>query len=51
MSTYLIYVLRRLGQFVLVVFIGINVAFFITHAAGSMLMTDMRSSELEEVAS
>ncbi len=32
MSTYLLHVLRRLGQFVLVVFIGINVAFFITHA-------------------
>src|SRR5437763_16496609 len=32
MSTYFFYVLRRLGQFVLVVFIGINVAFLITHA-------------------
>src|ERR1700694_5386781 len=32
MSAYPLYVLRRLGQFVLVVFVGINVAFFITHA-------------------
>jgi uncharacterized protein YcsI (UPF0317 family) len=28
-----------------------RIPFFITHAAGSMLMTDMRNSELEEVAS
>ena len=31
-SAYLAYLLRRLGQFVLVVFIGINIAFFVTHA-------------------
>ena len=31
MRTYALYVLRRLGQFVLVVFIGINIAFFVTH--------------------
>src|SRR5260221_14055275 len=30
--TYPAYLLRRLGQFVLVVFIGINIAFFVTHA-------------------
>ena len=30
--SYLGYLLRRLGQFVLVVFIGINISFFITHA-------------------
>ena len=29
---YLAYLLRRVGQFVLVVFIGINLTFFITHA-------------------
>ncbi len=29
---YLRHVLRRLGQFALVVFIGINIAFFVTHA-------------------
>src|SRR5450755_1256348 len=32
MSSYLRYLLRRIGQFVLVVFIGVNIAFFITHA-------------------
>ena len=32
MTAYPLYVLRRLGQFVLVVFIGINIAFFVTHA-------------------
>jgi peptide/nickel transport system permease protein len=32
MSSYPAYLLRRLGQFVLVVFIGVNIAFFITHA-------------------
>ena len=32
MRSYLGYLLRRLGQFVLVVFIGINITFFITHA-------------------
>jgi len=32
MRAYGIYILRRFGQFVLVVFIGINVAFLITHA-------------------
>ncbi len=32
MRTFLRYVLRRFGQFVLVVFVGINLAFFITHA-------------------
>jgi peptide/nickel transport system permease protein len=32
MAAYALYVLRRFGQFVLVVFIGINIAFFVTHA-------------------
>src|SRR5436190_12236945 len=32
MKSYALYVLRRFGQFVLVVFIGINIAFFVTHA-------------------
>ena len=32
MRTYALYVLRRFGQFILVVFIGINLAFFVTHA-------------------
>lgn len=32
MSSYVTYLLRRIGQFVLVVFIGVNIAFFITHA-------------------
>jgi peptide/nickel transport system permease protein len=32
MSSYPAYLLRRIGQFVLVVFIGVNIAFFITHA-------------------
>jgi peptide/nickel transport system permease protein len=32
MRTLLRYALRRFGQFVLVVFVGINLAFFITHA-------------------
>ncbi len=32
MRAYLPYLLRRLGQFVLVVFIGINIAFVVTHA-------------------
>ena len=32
MRTYLRYLLRRLGQFALVVFIGINISFFVTHA-------------------
>ena len=32
MASYARYLLRRLGQFVLVVFIGINIAFVITHA-------------------
>lgn len=32
MKAYSAYVLKRLGQFVLVVFIGINLTFFITHA-------------------
>jgi peptide/nickel transport system permease protein len=32
MRTFLRYALRRFGQFVLVVFVGINIAFFITHA-------------------
>jgi peptide/nickel transport system permease protein len=32
MNSYLAYVARRLGQFVLVVFIGINITFLITHA-------------------
>ncbi|MBI3514740.1 MAG: ABC transporter permease [Proteobacteria bacterium] len=31
-SSYPAYLLRRLGQFVLVVFIGINIVFFISHA-------------------
>ena len=33
MSGYLAYVGRRLGQFLLVVFIGINVAYVVTHAS------------------
>jgi peptide/nickel transport system permease protein len=32
MPSYAGYLLRRLGQFVLVVFIGVNIAFFVTHA-------------------
>jgi len=32
MAGYALYVLRRIGQFVLVVFVGINIAFFVTHA-------------------
>jgi ABC-type oligopeptide transport system ATPase subunit len=32
MAAYVLYVLRRFGQFVLVVFVGINIAFFVTHA-------------------
>lgn len=32
MAVYALYVLRRCGQFVLVVFVGINIAFFVTHA-------------------
>ena len=32
MRGYSIYLLSRLGQFVLVVFIGINIAFIVTHA-------------------
>ena len=32
MKPFLRYALRRFGQFVLVVFVGINLAFFITHA-------------------
>ena len=32
MRGYSIYLLGRLGQFVLVVFIGINIAFIVTHA-------------------
>ena len=33
MSGYLGYLAQRLGQFVLVVFIGINIAYVITHAS------------------
>src|ERR1700722_2886441 len=32
MPSYLAYLLRRIGQFVLGVFIGVNITFFITHA-------------------
>ena len=32
MKTYALYFLRRFGQFVLVVFVGINIVFFVTHA-------------------
>jgi peptide/nickel transport system permease protein len=32
MSGYLAYIAKRLTQFVLVVFIGINLAYVITHA-------------------
>src|SRR5260221_2046665 len=32
MTGYPLYLLSRLGQFALVVFIGINIAFFVTHA-------------------
>jgi ABC-type dipeptide/oligopeptide/nickel transport system permease component len=32
MAAYALYVLKRFGQFVLVVFVGINIAFFVTHA-------------------
>jgi peptide/nickel transport system permease protein len=32
MAVYALYVLRRFGQFVLVVFVGVNIAFFVTHA-------------------
>lgn len=32
MRSYLLYAVRRFGQFVLVVFLGINIAFFVTHA-------------------
>jgi peptide/nickel transport system permease protein len=32
MRSYARYVLRRLGQFVVVVFVGVNIAFFVTHS-------------------
>src|SRR5258708_34038811 len=32
MRPYVRYLVRRLGQFVVVVFVGINIAFFVTHA-------------------
>ena len=32
MTGYAVYLLSRLGQFALVVFIGINIAFIVTHA-------------------
>ena len=32
MRAFALYALKRLGQFVLVVFIGINIAYLITHA-------------------
>jgi peptide/nickel transport system permease protein len=32
MRTYAVYLVRRLGQFILVVFIGINIAYLVTHA-------------------
>jgi peptide/nickel transport system permease protein len=32
MRTYALYFLRRFGQFLLVVFVGINIAYFVTHA-------------------
>jgi peptide/nickel transport system permease protein len=32
MKDYLVYLLTRLGQFALVVFIGVNIAFIVTHA-------------------
>ena len=32
MPAYFAYLVRRFGQFVLVVFIGVNIAFFVTHA-------------------
>ena len=32
MTGYSLYLLSRLGQFALVVFIGINIAFIVTHA-------------------
>ena len=32
MTGYPLYLLTRLGQFALVVFIGINIAFIVTHA-------------------
>src|SRR5260221_14473325 len=31
MRSYALYVVRRFGQFLLIVFIGINIAFFVTH--------------------
>jgi peptide/nickel transport system permease protein len=36
MRGYSIYLLGRLGQFVLVVFIGINIAFIVTHATPAL---------------
>jgi peptide/nickel transport system permease protein len=32
MAGYALYVIRRIGQFFLVVFVGVNIAFFVTHA-------------------
>ena len=32
MRAFVVYGLKRLGQFVLVVFVGINIAYLITHA-------------------
>jgi peptide/nickel transport system permease protein len=56
MRRFLLYVLRRLGQFVLVIFIGINLTFLITHLspidpveASVSAMTAFSSSQPEAV--
>ena len=58
MRTYAIYLARRLAQFILVVFIGINVAYLITHltpidpveqAISSVTMFGQSSPEMVEV--
>jgi peptide/nickel transport system permease protein len=57
MRNFLLYVLRRFGQFVLVIFIGINLTFLITHVspidpveASVSAMTAFSSSQPEAVA-
>src|SRR5260370_2417362 len=56
MRTFLLHILRRFGQFVLVVFIGINLTFLITHIspidpveASVSAMTAFSSSQPEAV--
>jgi peptide/nickel transport system permease protein len=56
MRSFLLHVLRRFGQFVLVIFIGINLTFLITHIspidpveASVSAMTAFSSSQPEAV--